>query len=243
MSVSELFTINPDDPRELGALREISAMGEINLPQLTSGTIRLWKAFSPLSLERRRWALAVGAVENFQAGAVCRSADEIAVVVSGCLMTDASGAELAAEILAPGEVVATGASRPISGRWITDGELYRIKMDAWMENAGREGLLHLLAGSDRRRAVLERRLVCATNHLATARVADLILSVHEAAPRPNIPLSQEQLGAMLGLRRTTVNGSCRTLETQGGTRTRRGQIRIVDAKILAQTACGCRRLT
>jgi CRP-like cAMP-binding protein len=242
MSASELFSIDPDDQGDLSAIREIPAVGEVALPQLTSATIRLWKAFAPLALERRRWALATGSVETFVQGARYASSDEVTVVVSGCLMTDAAGSDLTADILRPGDVAATGDRHAVSGRWITNGELYRVKLETWLESAGNEGLMHLLAASGHRRAMLERRILCATNHRATARVADLFLAVLEAAPQPNIILSQAQLGGMLGLRRTTVNGSCRTLELAGGTRTRRGQIRIVDPRILDKAACGCRRV-
>lgn len=240
MSTRETFMATPAEPMEMGAIGESPETGEIDLPNLTSATIRLWKAFAPLALERRRWALAVGAVETFRPGALCQTAGEVAVVVSGCLATEAVGSEIAAEILGPGQLLAIGAERTVSGRWITEGELYRVGLADWFESAGQDGMLHLLAAADHRRAGLERRIVCATTHRATARVADLFLSIHEASPQPSILLSQEQMGGMLGLRRTTVNGSCRTLELGGGTRTRRGQIRIIDAKPLALAACGCR---
>ncbi|RYE40325.1 MAG: Crp/Fnr family transcriptional regulator [Hyphomicrobiales bacterium] len=156
------------------------------------------------------------------------------------MMVEAAGSGLTADILRAGDVAAVGDHRMVAGYWITDGELYRVNLDGWIESAGPEGLMHLLAASDSHRARLEQRIVCATTHRATARIADLFLAVHNAAPQPSIKLSQEQMGSMLGLRRTTVNGSCRTLELGGGTRTRRGQIRIVDAKVLDQAACGCR---
>lgn len=240
MSVSELFSIDPENPHELNAVRDIPAVGRVDLPQLTSATIRLWNAFAPLALERRRWALATGSVETFRQGQECRTSREVTVVVSGCMMTEAAGSGLTADILSAGDVAATGDHRVVAGRWITDGELYRVNLDAWLESAGLEGLMHLLAASDRHRARLEQRVACATTHRATARIADLFLAIHNAAPRPSIKLSQEQMGGMLGLRRTTVNGSCRTLELGGGTRTRRGQIRIVDATVLDKAACGCR---
>lgn len=209
-------------------------------PRLTDETLRLWTAFSPLPAELRRWALAVGRVERSDAGAAYGSAGEVAVVVSGCLATGAGGADLTADVLGPGDVIATGAPRLVTGHWITAGEVYRVGLDDWMRRAGADGLVHLLEGADRRRAVLERRLVCATGHLATARVADLLLSIQRAAPGAGILLSQARLGAMLGLRRTTVNGSCRELEQAGAFRTTRGKIRILDLARLTAAACGCR---
>ena len=210
-------------------------------PVLTSATIRLWKAFSPLALERRRWALTVGVVEKSRAGQTYSLSDEAAVVVSGCVATDAMGSGVAADILGPGDVLATGSRRATSGQWITDGELYRVRLGDWLEKAGTDGVLHLMCAADERRTILEQRIFCAITHRATARVADLFLAIHEAAPQPDIQLSQERLGLMLGLRRTTVNGSCRSLEAAGASRTKRGNIRILDPAILSGLACGCRR--
>ena len=206
---------------------------------LTTETLRLWQAFSPLPPERRRWALSVGVVEARRAGDFHLRAGEVAVIVSGCLATEAAGSDLSAEILGPGHVVATGTGRSVAGQWITDGEIYRVALVDWLDRAGEAGMLHLLDAEDRRRARLERRLVCVGRHLATARVADLLLSIHRAAPRQDILLSQERIGDMLGLRRSTVNGSCRALEGAGGARTGRGKIRILDASGLTKTACGC----
>lgn len=208
-------------------------------PQLTNETLRLWKAFAPLPQEQRRWALAAGVVDRVEAGRPHSSAGQVVVVVSGCLATEAATGGLTAEILGPGDVVSTGGPRAVVGRWITDGEVCRIALSDWIDRAGSEGLKHLLDAENRRRTALERRLLCATRHLATARVADLFLSVHAAAPGDSIPLSQEQLGAMLGVRRTTVNGSCRALEQSGASRTRRGKIRVTNLEVLAAAGCGC----
>jgi CRP-like cAMP-binding protein len=142
-------------------------------PRLTSATVRLWNAFAPLDPELRRWGLAVGSVRPCQAGDACLGAEEVAVVVSGCLSLDAPGSDLTADLLGPGDVLAAGGPRTASGRWITDGELYCVDMEAWIESVGAEGVAHLLAAVERRRMGLERRILCASTHRATARVADL----------------------------------------------------------------------
>lgn len=241
MSVTEACASTAVQCPDLVELPDFTGPGDPAPPQLTSATIRLWKAFAPLALERRRWALTVGQVEPACAGDELAASDEVVVVVSGCLGKDALGSGLVADILGPGDVAATGASRPVAGRWITDGEIFRVGLETWIGSAGLDGVTHLLEASDRRRAILERQILCATSHRATARVADLFLSVYEAASASLILLSQERLGAMLGLRRTTVNESCRTLEDTGASRTKRGGIRLVDIDVLERAACGCRR--
>ena len=220
-------------------LRPSGERSAADLPRLTNETLRLWKAFAPLAPEQRRWALAAGVVETVRPGDVHRGAGEVAVVVSGCLATEATGSDLTAELLGPGDVAATGTERPVAGQWVTEGEIYRVALPDWLERAGAAGMQHLLNAEDRRRVRLERRLVCASRHLASARVADLLLSIHQAAPGRDILLSQERIGRMLGVRRSTVNGSCRALERSGGARTGRGKIRILDGLGLSTAACDC----
>jgi len=210
-------------------------------PVVTSETLRLWRAFAPLPPEYRRQALASGVVETVKAGELLLDAGGVTVVVSGCLATFVMNTGVAAEIVGPGGWVVSGGSRPVRGQWITDGEIYRAALGDWRDRSGPEGLAHLLEAADNRRVVLERRLICAVRHLSTARVADLFLAIHEAAPGAEIQMSQGQVGGLLSLRRTTVNASCRLLEQGGGSRTRRGRVRVVDAARLAVTACGCRQ--
>ncbi|MFC7379258.1 Crp/Fnr family transcriptional regulator [Brevundimonas sp. GCM10030266] len=206
------------------------------------GTLELWKAFSPLAMERRRWALTRGQVEPWRAGQALQLGGEVAVIVAGAFAVHVGASGLSADILGPGDVLATGAHRPISGEWISDGRLYRTTLRDWTETAGVEGLSHLLDGVDQRRESLERGLACAARHLATERVADLLVAVQAATGLAAARLSQDRLGRMLGLRRTTVNASCRALQQAGVIRTVRGQIRIHSVSELEAAACGCRRV-
>ena len=54
-----------------------------------------------------------------------------------------------------------------------------------------------------------------------------------------MPLTQEFLSQMLGVRRTTVNYVASTLERQGLIESKRGKIQISDRDNLLRTACGC----
>ena len=167
-------------------LRPSGGRSAADLPRLTNETLRLWKAFAPLAPEQRRWALAAGVVETVRPGDVHRGAGEVAVVVSGCLATEAN---LTAELLGPGDVAATGTERPVAGQWVTEGEIYRVSLPDWLDRAGAAGMQHLLNAEDRRRVRLERRLVCASRHLASARVAEafkieLLVSLPKGADPP-----------------------------------------------------------
>jgi Mn-dependent DtxR family transcriptional regulator len=54
-----------------------------------------------------------------------------------------------------------------------------------------------------------------------------------------LPLTQDFLSQMLGVRRTTVTQVANKLQTLGMIRTQRGQIEIVDRKALEQVVCEC----
>ena len=210
--------------------------------QVAEQTLQLWRALAPLPPERRRWALAKGRVEAAGAGQGLAVSDEVAVVVAGVLCVHVGGSGLSSDILGPGDVLSTGSGRRVAGDWITDGLVYRTSLADWTETAGVDGLSHLLEAVDRSKARLERGLRCASRHRATERVADLLCALHDVTGLTTAPLSQERLGVMLGLRRTTVNASCRALHDAGLTRTARGQIRLTSIDALRNTACGCRRM-
>ena len=54
-----------------------------------------------------------------------------------------------------------------------------------------------------------------------------------------IPLTQEFLGQMLGVRRTMVTIAARLLQSAGLIRYRRGHIQILDRAALEDIACEC----
>jgi hypothetical protein len=54
-----------------------------------------------------------------------------------------------------------------------------------------------------------------------------------------IPLTQEFLGQMLGVRRTTVTIAARLLQSAGAIHYRRGVIQIIDRPALEGIACEC----
>lgn len=211
-----------------------------DLALATEQILPLWRAFAPLRPERRRWALTKGRLEAARAGDALVAAGEVVVVVAGALATSVGASTLTAAILGAGDVAATGSDRSIRGGWIVDGQLYRTSREDWLETAGPEGLSYLLEAADRGRDGLERGLVCAASHLAVERVADLLTALHEATGLHAAPLSQDRLAQMLGLRRTTVNASCRALQARQLTRTVRGRIRLIDIGGLRRVSCGCR---
>ncbi|WP_407179269.1 Crp/Fnr family transcriptional regulator [Bradyrhizobium sp. STM 3562] len=80
---------------------------------------------------------------------------------------------------------------------------------------------------------------CNALHPVQARMARWLLHLRDHIDVDVLPLTQEALSQMLGVRRTTVNGLMRNLRAFGAIRSeRRGQIEIDQSRLTA-AACDC----
>ncbi|MET4762428.1 CRP-like cAMP-binding protein [Bradyrhizobium ottawaense] len=81
---------------------------------------------------------------------------------------------------------------------------------------------------------------CNALHPVQARMARWLLHLHDRVDHDVLPLTQETLSQILGVRRTTVTLLMRNLRASGAIRSeRRGEIEI-DPSRLAAAACECR---
>jgi CRP-like cAMP-binding protein len=86
---------------------------------------------------------------------------------------------------------------------------------------------------------LQRGGACNALHPVQARMARWLLHIRDRVDDDVLPLTQEALSQILGVRRTTVTLLMRNLRDTGAIRTdRRGQVEI-DRKRLAAAACEC----
>jgi CRP-like cAMP-binding protein len=86
---------------------------------------------------------------------------------------------------------------------------------------------------------VQQTAACHALHDVEARLSRWLLQTHDRTESDLIPLTQEFLSQMLGVRRTTVTLVARSLQQSGLIRYHRGQIMIVDRKGLEETACEC----
>ena len=80
---------------------------------------------------------------------------------------------------------------------------------------------------------------CNAVHSAEARFARWLLQVQDRIDSDSLPLTQEFLSQMLGIRRTTVTLVARALQEAGLIRYKRGRIVILDRAGLEEAACEC----
>jgi CRP-like cAMP-binding protein len=88
-------------------------------------------------------------------------------------------------------------------------------------------------------AQVQQAVACNALHALEARLSRWLLQAHDCIDGDAIPLTQEFIGQMLGVRRTTVTLSARLLQSAGLIRYRRGLIQIVDRPKLEKLSCEC----
>jgi hypothetical protein len=88
-------------------------------------------------------------------------------------------------------------------------------------------------------AQVQQSVACNALHGLEARLCRWLLQTHDCIDGNVIPLTQEFLGQMLGVRRTTVTIAARLLHSAGLIRYRRGLIHIIDRAALEDIACEC----
>jgi CRP-like cAMP-binding protein len=83
---------------------------------------------------------------------------------------------------------------------------------------------------------------CNARHNLPERLARWVLMVRDRIDNDTLPMTQEFLSVMLGVRRSGVSVAANTLQTGGLIRVGRGHIIILDHEGLADAACECYRI-
>lgn len=81
--------------------------------------------------------------------------------------------------------------------------------------------------------------VCAALHAVEARASRWLLTAQDHVGQPDLPVTQELMAEMLGVRRTTVTRVIAQLSGKRLIRHRRGRVTVTDRGGLEQAACGC----
>jgi CRP-like cAMP-binding protein len=86
---------------------------------------------------------------------------------------------------------------------------------------------------------LGQHAACNRRHPVGARCARWLLQTQDRVGRAELPLTQEFLATMLGVRRTSVTDVARQLQHQGLIRYQRGLIHVLDRPGLEAASCEC----
>jgi CRP-like cAMP-binding protein len=88
-------------------------------------------------------------------------------------------------------------------------------------------------------AQAQQSAACFATHMVEARLCRWMLRARDLSASDHLPFTQEYLGEMLGVRRTSVTAVAHTLQEAGLIKYARGKIQILDAKGLQESACEC----
>jgi CRP-like cAMP-binding protein len=85
----------------------------------------------------------------------------------------------------------------------------------------------------------QQSLLCNTLHPVEARLARWLLRARDLSDSEILPLTQEALAQMMGVRRNAISLVAHALQRAGIIHYTRGQIAIVDLPALRTTSCDC----
>jgi CRP-like cAMP-binding protein len=88
-------------------------------------------------------------------------------------------------------------------------------------------------------AQAQQSAACFATHSVQARLCRWLLRARDLSGSDQLNFTQEYLGQMLGVRRSSVTVVARLLQAAGLIRYARGKIRILDAEMLEDSACEC----
>lgn len=88
-------------------------------------------------------------------------------------------------------------------------------------------------------AMVAQSGACNASHSLEQRLARWLLMCHDRLQRDRFPLTHEFLAFMLAVRRATVTEAAHALRGAGAISYERGEMTIVDRKILEGSSCGC----
>src|SRR5262245_5544543 len=141
-----------------------------------------------------------------------------------------------------------GASAGLGARWAFGRAVVQLPgTAAWLSGAQFHAAANLSQAlrdlivrcNDLLLAQIQQSVACNALHALEARLCRWLLQTHDCIDGDAIPLTQESLGQMLGVRRTTVTLAARLLQNAGLIRYRRGLIHIIDRAALEDIACEC----
>jgi CRP-like cAMP-binding protein len=124
------------------------------------------------------------------------------------------------------------------------GDGLRISTEALRLALKRAPVLHaqLLRFSHALHVQVAQTAACNVRHDLTQRLARWLLSAQDRQGGDELPLTQNFLSMMLGVRRSTVSVAQASLQKEGLIQTRQGTITVLDRPGLEGAACECYRI-
>lgn len=197
----------------------------------------------PASVQSR--AEAHSALVTIHAGEPVVEDGYLSFVLAGVLGLFPDGGRICVAMIVSGSVYGWDqALLPAEGRpaakAVVDTILCRVPANCIVEGLGRDWLTRLVAlQSSSRISGLAAEAACNASHLVVERLAKWLVRLHCGANGAPLHLTQADLGAMLGVQRTSINAAAGRLQEKGLVRFGRGKVQILDLAGLRAASCGC----
>jgi CRP-like cAMP-binding protein len=222
----------------------VADVASVTLVTQTCGPVE-WPLLSDLEPEDVRRLLSIARRRTFEKGEIVFHRDDLAdslhLIARGrfaARVTTPQGDSVLLEVLGPGQafgelaLLLPGARRSATVSALEDGETRSVFRDdfALLQRSHpgvKDVLLRLLAEQLRRAS---DRIVEAHYVDADTRVRRRLCSLAETYPSGVVPLTQEELAAMAGTSRATVNRVLREETTHGTVTHQRGSVTVLDAE-------------
>jgi CRP-like cAMP-binding protein len=159
--------------------------------------------------------------------------------------------------LSTGEVIETamvgrdgviGAGAALNGRISLNqaivqigGQVLRCPIEQLRNILGEYPAIQTLIGAHEQSlfAQAQQSAACNATHVIESRLSRWLLRAADLHGSDELPLTQDYIAQMLGVRRTSVTVVARTLQEAGMIRYTRGHIRLLNVPALQETACEC----
>jgi CRP-like cAMP-binding protein len=97
----------------------------------------------------------------------------------------------------------------------------------------------ILTYMSKRVAQLSQRAVCNARHRLAERLCTWLLMINDRTQDKTLPLTHADIANHLGARRAVISGCCHGLRTRGLITYKRGNLIVLDRKMLEAAACEC----
>jgi len=134
-----------------------------------------------------------------------------------------------------------GASMPNRAVVHSAGDGYRLRAGLLLAEFHRKGPLFdlLLRYTQALMTQMAQAAVCNGHHSTTQRLCRWLLHALDHSPSSELPVTQEALGGILGVRREGITEAAGRLQTLGLISCRRGHIRVLSRTGLEEHVCEC----
>jgi CRP-like cAMP-binding protein len=165
----------------------------------------------------------------------------VAIVIGAGKQPTIEAALIGQEGIIGGLSAAAGLPAMSDARIRVPGRAYRVPAEAFRDALDVSARMRSLAQRYESAAIaqIQQSALCNAAHSVEARICRWLLEIHDRCEGDRVPLTQDALAQMIGVRRTTVTLVAAKLQQAGAFRCRRGLVYLSGRELLERHSCAC----